>query len=99
MLKALDQVLAMKFKNLKFPPLPPKQDLLNQNKEETRLSYIREMLSKFLNYARNYQNLKPQLYAVLYNFLFKQKIEKIKEMSCSQFLLDPLENGVVEKAI
>ncbi len=57
------------------------------------------MLSKFVYYARNHQNLKPHLYAVLYNFLFKQKIEKIKEMSHSQYLQDPLENGVVEQAI
>jgi hypothetical protein len=59
MFKALDQVLSMKFKNLKFPQLPPKQDLLNQNKEETRLKYLRELLSKFVDYARNHQNLKP----------------------------------------
>ena len=71
MFKAIDKVLSTKFKNLKFPQLPPKQDLLNQNKEETRLKYLRELLRKYLDYARNHRELKPQLYAVLYNFLFK----------------------------
>lgn len=40
MFKALDKVLAMTFKNLKFPALPPKQDMLN-NKEQIRLRYLR----------------------------------------------------------
>lgn len=52
-----------------------------------------------MEYARNHANLKEQLYAVLYNFLFKQKIEKIKMISISQYCQDPLENGVVEKVL
>ena len=81
-LKPIDIVLKKQFINLKFPELPTKKSITADiSKEQAKSNYLKALLNQIVEYGQSHNVLKQQLYAVLYNFLFKEKVEQIKSLS------------------
>lgn len=80
-LECFDNVLKDKFKNLTLPELPKASIFDLRNKENDRLTYLKNLLVTMLDYAKREKDLRQKLLGYLYNLLLLTEVERIPSLS------------------